>query len=225
MWQTELVHLLGGPSGGGKTRWLIPMLHNQWSKGQKVMGHKVYPCEWAYVPLDRMMASVEQSFETMGIKPYQVNIIPALDAGMTRIGQILDAAEYYQAKLIVIEMFSYLLEGPHTPEAIRDWMGAVGRMLHGTGMTIIGTMEAPKMKPKDFYKNPRQRISGHARWGHMAETVMLAEPNFKDESKRIIGIYTRNDIAEEFDAKFDGGRLVITRKRSRKSIVSDDEIK
>src|SRR5208337_3860389 len=117
-----------------------------------------------------------------------------------------DVAKKMGAKLLVIEMFSYLLPSPfETRDVVRSFMGSVQRMLSQEYMTIIGTMESPKMKPKDVYKNPRQRISGPASWGHCAETILLVEPDPKkpeDSPYRTISIHTRNGSPEIFPAMF-----------------------
>jgi hypothetical protein len=155
--------------------------------------------------MDRPYTSVEATLLSLDLDPQMINIIPAMDMQYKSISEVADCAKQMGAKLLVIEMFSYLLPGPETRENVRAFMGAVQRMLAQTGMTIIGTMESPKMKQRDLYKNPRQRISGPASWGHCAETVMLIEPDPKkaeDSPYRTISIHTRNGQAEIFQAVF-----------------------
>lgn len=212
---TELVHLCAGPSGAGKTRWLLPMLQNEWRRGKDVLGHRSYPVPWAYIAMDRPYVSVEETFLSLDIDPLMVNIIPAMDLGYKSINQVIDHAKKVFAKLLVIEMFSYLLPGPETRESVRDFMGATQRLLANEGMTIIGTMESPKMKPRDAYKNPRQRISGPASWGHCGETIMLVEPDprkAEDSPCRTISIYPRNGKPEIFHGEFGSdGKMHIKR--------------
>ena len=221
MIQTELVHLCGGPSGAGKTRWLLPMVQNQWRLGKPVLGHKSYPVSWCYVPMDRPYSSVEETLLTLKLDPLKINTIPAMDLGYNSITQVLDDAERMGARLVIIEMFAYLLKGPETRESVRAFMGACQRMLAGTGMTIIGTMESPKMRPKDVYRNPRQRISGPASWGHCAETIILIEPDQhkpEDSPYRTIGIHPRNGGAEIYKAIFrrDGTPALATQCKCRR---------
>lgn len=181
------------------------MLQNEWRRGKDVLGHRSYPVPWVYVVMDRPYTSVEATLLSLDIDPLMVNIIPAMDLGYKSISQVIDHAQSLFAKLLVIEMFSYLLPGHETREGVRDFMGAVQRALADTGMTIIGTMESPKMKPKDIYKNPRQRISGPASWGHCGETIILIEPDprqAEDSPNRVISIHTRNGKPEIFPASF-----------------------
>ena len=208
--QKELVHLCAGPSGAGKTRWLLPMLFERWAKGASILGHRSYPVPWAYVPMDRPYASVEQTLKSMSLPPWAIETIPAMDLGYDSINQVIDHAVQLQVKLLVIEMFAYLLKGRQTTESVREYMGAVQRALALHHLTIIGTMESPKMKPRDVYSNPRQRISGPASWGHCAETIIMVEPvaGDPDGPKRTIGIYPRNSRAEVYRAIFrNDGRL------------------
>lgn len=225
--QTELVHLCAGPSGAGKTRWLLPMLYNQWRRGKDVLGHRSYPVPWAYVVMDRPYSSVESTLLSLDLDPQMINIIPAMDMEFKSISQVVDCAKDMGAKLMVIEMFSYLLPGPENRENVRAFMGAVQRMLAQTGMTIIGTMESPKMKQRDVYKNPRQRISGPASWGHCAETIILVEPDPKrpeDSPYRTISIHTRNGQAEMFHGEFRrDGKIHLIPKRVREQIAKLDE--
>jgi hypothetical protein len=181
------------------------MLHNEWRRGKPVLGHTSYPVPMVYIVMDRPYTSAESTLLSLDIDPLMVNIIPAMDLEYRSINQIVDHAKGLGAKLLVIEMFSYLLRGIHTSEAVRDFMGAVQRLLAQEGMTIIGTMESPKMKPKDVYKNPRQRISGPASWGHCCETVILVEPDPRrpeDSPYRTVSIHTRNGRAELYPFEF-----------------------
>jgi len=169
--------------------------------------------------MDRPYISVEATLLSLDIDPLNMKIIPAMDLHYRRITQVLDHAEKLGAKLILIEMFAYLLEGPQTPENVREHMGACQRMLAGSGMTILGTMESPKMRPRDTYRNPRQRISGPAAWGHCAETIIIVEPDPKapeSSPKRIITVLPRNANAEIFQAEFrKNGHLYIVNPNLR----------
>jgi len=155
--------------------------------------------------MDRPYTSVEATLLSLDIDPLMINVIPGMDLGYKSISQVVDHAKGLGAKFLLIEMFSYLLQGTETRDSVRDFMGAVQRLLCDESMTILGTMESPKMKPKDVYKNPRQRISGPASWGHCGETIILVEPNPKlgeDSPYRQISIHTRNGRPEIFHFEF-----------------------
>lgn len=163
--------------------------------------------------MDRSYASVETTLLSLDIDPLDINVIPAVDMGYSSISQVIDHAKRVRARLIVIEMFGYLLQGQHNNDSVRQFMGAVTRALSDEGLTIIGTMPAPKMKPHERYKDPRQRISGPAAWGHCAETIFLVErdPKLPENSpQRVIEVLPRNGAHEIFRARFHkNGRLMM----------------
>src|SRR4051794_13985196 len=45
------VHLLGGPSGAGKTTWLMDFLE-KWQKEEDIFGHKSHPAAFVYIAGD-----------------------------------------------------------------------------------------------------------------------------------------------------------------------------
>jgi hypothetical protein len=81
------------------------------------------------------------------------------------------------------------------------------------GLTVLGIAESPKMKPKEKYGDPRQRISGCTAWASHASTVFLLEPLDNDPSgsnaDRQLWVCRktgpRRKLVTQFDAK---GNLV-----------------
>lgn len=205
---TGEIHLVGGPTGAGKTRWLFDTLL-AWQKGRRILGFESYPCSWAYVSGDRSHASVLRTLKTMDIDPKLIPLIAAMDKRLT-LSQTFDAAQEMQAKLVVIESFGSLVEPPGLSVQVKNFFYSLRPILNATGMTIIGVMESPKMKPKDKYENPRQRISGVATWGHYADTIVLVEPTAakKANSNRMLTVCPRNAPEQQIECTFVNGHLV-----------------
>lgn len=157
---SQEIHLLGGPSGAGKTRFLFHTLL-QWQAGLPILGYKSRPVPWVYVASDRSEQSVYRTLDDLGIEHTRIPIIPAWDEQLT-LNQILGEAGERQAKLVVIEGFGGFVEPPAVNHQVRSYLSAAQRAARSDSMTIIGVMESPKMKPRDKYENPRQRISGVA---------------------------------------------------------------
>jgi RecA-family ATPase len=201
------IHLVGGPTGAGKTRWLFDTLLD-WQAGRSVLGYRSHPCRWAYVSCDRRDASVYRTLETMGIDPKDIPLVGGMSRKLT-LSQILDEVQKMAAKLVVIEAFGGFVDPPNSV-TVRNFFYSFQDILEKTGMTIIGVVESPKMKPKERYANPRQRISGAAAWGHYAETIVLVEPKTPEipNSPRVVTVCPRNASEIRFDAMFEGGRLV-----------------
>lgn len=171
------IHLLGGPSGAGKTRWLLPMLLD-WQKGLPVLGFESFPSSWAYLACDRGKDSICRTLESMNIPAFSIPLISVWDDHLKWV-QILEKATQSKAELIVIESFGSFIEGLQTGTRVKHHISDTYRNLCQRGKTVIGIVESPKQKggTYDRYENPRQRISGAAAWAHFTETVMLVEPS------------------------------------------------
>ena len=167
-------HLLAGPTGAGKTRWLFQTLL-QWQAGLPILGHKSNPVSWVYVAADRSIAAARRTLDDMQIDIDRINCIPAWDRHMT-LAQITDAILAEKAELAVIESFGSFVDPPANSRNVKNFLSAHHQLMSKAGITTIGVMESPKMKPRDRYDNPRQRVSGVASWGHFTETIFVMEP-------------------------------------------------
>lgn len=190
------IHLLGGPTGSGKTRWLFDTL-SDWEQGLPVLGKQSHPVPWVYVAADRTIDGVNRTLDTMEIPRDAFSVIPAWDDHMT-FPNIIDEIEKKHAKLAIIEGFGQFVEPPGHSHQVRTFLCAATTLCKCSDITIIGVVEAPKMKPKDTYANPRQRISGVATWGHHVETIFLMEPanaGSPTDPSRVLTVCPRNNAA------------------------------
>jgi RecA-family ATPase len=208
------IHLVAGPSGAGKTRWLLHTL-KQWETGAPVLGHPSHPCKWAYVASDRSLASVYRTMTGIGVDPATLNIIPAWGKDYKTLPQIFDAVQLAKAKLVVIESFGNFLDqqtGDQKSASVKGFLKAVQSSIEHMHISLIGVMESPKMKPYEKYENPRQRVSGAAAWAHYTETIFLVEPeDVADPGSpaRRLTVCPRNSAGAIYKAAFDScGRLI-----------------
>ncbi len=194
------IHLVGGPTGAGKTRWLLQTMLAV-ARGRPVLGYKSSPRPWVYISADRQEAEVWRTVDSMGLNRVDIPLLPAF-APLKTVGQIFDEAEQRGAQLLVWEGFgSYVGDGAGNA-TVRQWLSSLTYMLRHDALgrirpeplTIIGVVEQPKMKPNAVYANPRQRISGPAAWGHSASTIILVEHQTKDCTGplRVLRIYPRD---------------------------------
>ncbi len=214
------VHLLGGPSGSGKTRLLFDTLLD-WEQGKDVFGYKSHPVNWVYVATDRSIESVHRTLASMGISKERLKIIPAFGKDEKTFCQIMTAISDIEAELAVIEAFGKFVEPPGRSRQVDQFLSACSaatsnRKEHRNGLTIIGVVESPKMKPSEKYELPRQRISGAASWGHFSDTVILVEPSdFKNatNTQRTVTICPRNSKELVLAGGFsESGHLILERK-------------
>lgn len=209
----ELVHLIGGASGAGKTRWLLSTL-KEMENGGSMFGYSIEPFTWAYAAADRPLSEVRVTLESIGLDPYRMNLIPAFGANSKILADIYNEAIDLEVNFLVIEAFASFAQGETMANSrvVKYFLESVQRYIEARELTIIGVVESPKMKPKDKYKNPRQRISGAAGWAHYSSTIMMVE--LEDESdpnnrNRLLYIYPRNLPPMIRHGSFDsGGRIV-----------------
>jgi hypothetical protein len=205
------IHLLAGPSGAGKTTWLLGTLA-EWSLGNDVLGCKSYPEPWVYVSADRGVDSVARTLASMNL-PMPPNIIPAWDKRMTYCA-ILDEIIATKCKFAVIEAFGSFVDPPANSACVKRFLMNISYGARTHDLTFWGVVESPKMKPYEKYENPRQRVSGAASWGHFTETIFLIEPldvgNPKD-GKRALFVCPRQGPGMRLETTYDAqNRLIFT---------------
>lgn len=218
----QSIHLVAGPTGAGKTRWLLEILL-AWDKELPVLGRPTYRCPWLYVSGDRAEIDAVGTMISLGIDPAEIPLLPAFGVmpPMSAL-DVLREVDKLEAQLIVWEGFGQYVESNAGSSAVKRWLNLMTWALthhedkaeRENPLTIIGVMEQPKMKPRDQYLNPRQRISGPAAWGHSASTVVLIEHEDKNckGPLRTVGIYPHHAGPEmEFRASLASGHFVMIR--------------
>lgn len=221
------VHLLGGPSGAGKTRWLLQSLL-EWQQGKDFLGFKSHPVPWVYVAADRSVISVCRTLSGMGINPEDILAIPAWDQQMG-LNEILDKIQASKAELVVWESFGSFVDPPGNGHKVKELLSRINKFCRTHKVTVIGVVESPKQKPYERYENPRQRISGAAAWGHFSETIFLVEPEdfeVADNPYRTLHCCPRNAPALKILLAFDPyGRLLPVQQDEAAEVVKRMEKK
>ncbi len=219
------VHLVAGPTGAGKTRWLLESLL-EWSAGRSFLRFPSHPVPWLYVSSDRTLESFHRTLDSLGITYSRVPTLAAWDMRLSLM-EILDASQGRplvrhpefklpkaaspRAELVVIEMFGSYADGEAiSSRQIAAFLRAMSHITQRDDLTIIGIMEEPKMKPHERYRNPRQRISGPAAWGHHSETIFLVEyANDRDptDPARVLYVCPRNAPGLILEASIEDGHF------------------
>lgn len=208
---TKRVHLLGGTSNIGKSRWLLPTLVG-WSGGKSVMGFSSHPVPWAYVSGDRLLVEAQDTIRSLGIPLESIPIIPAFGQHNKTWIQVLEVASKMNLGLLAWEGFGDLVPPPGLKNQVREFLSAMSAHCCGerssfpNGLTIIGVMESPKMKPSERYKSPRERISGVASWGYHTSSVMLieaADPENVSDPRRVFHASLKNASSFTAQGEFD----------------------
>lgn len=207
------VHLLAGVSDAGKTRFIIPAMLD-FQNGKPFLGYTSHPTPWAYVVGDRTLEEAHDTIRSMGLEPDNIPIIPAFGKDNKSMNQImLSAAQLNPTpQILIIEGFSDLVQGNDTRKDVRLFLSQAAAYCvdpsgFPEGLTILGIVESPKMKPDERYRNPRHRVSGVSSWGFHTSTVLLIEEAKTDHSleteERIIWACMKNSKRRKLGARFD----------------------
>jgi len=171
------VHLITGPSGSGKTRFILETMV-KWHKGEDFWGFKSFPEPWIYVSGDRSKEEAESAAESLGLSPGDIPLLAAYATGVDTLDweKIFNAIIASGKKVIVWEGFGRYVGANPKGFVIDRFLENVIHQVQKYDLAIIGIVEEPKMRPKDRYGNPRQRISGPVAWGHHCSTIITIEP-------------------------------------------------
>jgi hypothetical protein len=202
MFEKGEIHLLSGPSGVGKSTWLMTMIHD-WSIGLDVLGHKSYPAPFAYIVCDRSFALTAMTLDRVGLSKFNIPMF-TIDELKREMGdevltlqRIADFIPY--VKVFFIEAIGYFEPSSNGKamgytENLKYW-GDIRNRYAAKGLTIVATTHSPKAKGKDRYGHSRERVMGSAAHGAAVATIITFD--FADEEKstdkgRIMNISPRN---------------------------------
>lgn len=214
------VHLLAGPSGGGKTTLAFQML-SAMIKGEPFLGRWTRKVKVAYVSGDRPAESVLETQDRCGVT---FPIFSAVDENLvgedllTKIFPRLTAiCNGERPDVIYIDGFTAFVPGGflNNYAIVAKWLASLQRYARKMRITIIGACHATKTKEGEKFTNPRQRIAGSVAWAGFSETVLIIEPldDDKAKDKRIVHILPRNHAEENMILKFNAeGRLTLPDK-------------
>lgn len=191
------IHLVGGPSGAGKTRWLMQLI-NSWQQGHSVFGFDSHPVPYVYVATDRSKASVYATCRDIGLDPESIPILPALDleselSGGYSISWLMKLIDEHfpKAKLLIIEAIGTFVPQGKTNDynEVSKFLRRLSRLCRKRKITIIGIHHTAKEKGKEKYDSPRDKLLGSGGgWSGFSETVFiisLTEPGNPRSIRRI----------------------------------------
>ena len=222
------VHLLAGPSGGGKTTLAFQMLEAM-RTGEPFLGRWTRQVNVAYVSGDRPAESV---LETQDRCLVSFPVFSAVDENLvgedllTKIFPRLTAiCGGVRPDVIYIDGFTAFVPGGflNNYAIVAKWLASLQRWARKMKVTIIGACHATKTKEGEKFTNPRQRIAGSVAWAGFSETVIIIEPldDDKDKAKRIVHILPRNHAEEQMILKFnEQGQLTLPEKVVRAESVT-----
>lgn len=207
---TQEVNLLAGVSDAGKTRWLFHWILD-WADGKKVLGYKTTPVPWVYVSGDRTERNAIRTLQCMGVDPDRIPLIPAFGAQEKSRDKIMEEIAKRGAQFAIIEAFQSLVDAPGHGHQVKSFLSKMSAFTENykmfpNGLTILGVVESPKLKPNERYTDPRQRVSGVSAWGYYSQTIFLIErpdPKATDDPRRVLYVCPKQGKRYELSGAFD----------------------
>jgi hypothetical protein len=221
--QRRLVTLVAGGSGTGKTRWLMKMITETWSKGLPVFGHESFPEPFVYCSGDRPFRSYSFTFEEMQIDINSFPNFSAFDMKMKTQDRIFTYTKEHwpETKFLIIEGYGGMVPGGKVNDytVVNNFLNQAAVLCEKHDITLLGVVHAPKSKPGEEYVSPRQRILGSMAWSSYSEDAILIEhsPDREESEAGVRNLYLllRNAPEEHFKMQFDGGGFLIPMPQDR----------
>jgi hypothetical protein len=197
------VHLIGGPSGIGKTRWIVHLLKD-WLEGKPVLGFKSHPEKMMYFATDRNEESLEETFQALDIGtlfPWKslLNTTQSIDEIIKSHPDV--KLFVFDPIMLFVPDYKYIDYG-----TVATFLRNLTKLCVKYDVTIIGVVHTAKMKEGALFVNPRERLLGSAAWGAYAETLFILGSNdfeHPEKSKiRNVNVLPRNSAEFVIHWKF-----------------------
>lgn len=167
----QQVHIIGGPSGVGKTRWTYWWIKD-WLEGKTIFGYESRPEPTMYLATDRNTASLTETLTTIGCLGLieQQSIVYRTDVSIDMLHR-----RYPHIKVFIIDPISVFVPGYHLNDygIVSSFLRHCSFVCERDEITIIGMIHATKIKEGARLINPRERLLGSAAWGAFAETLFV----------------------------------------------------
>jgi hypothetical protein len=194
------VSLIGGSSGAGKTTLLMPWLEAQ-RKGEKVFGHETFKLPYILMLEDRSARSTRRTMDRLKL---DIDRVPhaMVERGKTLAQEIADVLDRTNPTPAVVffEGLDLAMEDASKMGSVAGTIRAIQKVVSHYHVAFIGSVGAPKMKPKEKYENMRERFFGSTAWGRKAETMIYL--NEEPDGRRKMVILPRHRANEKFTMQF-----------------------
>ena len=213
VWPEGTVHLLAGPSGVGKTTWMLPAIKD-WSEGKPVLGFKSYPKPFVYIMCDRNDTDLQRTLDRLKltnweIPAYSIESLGHNDNYMIEPDTITIESLpriFPWAKVFFIEAYNWFYKGSSKNGAVGDYQATlrfwskVRDHFSQRDLTIIATTHEAK---GNEYTRTRDKVYGNVGQVAVAGTIMTMEFDQKDEDTRYLRIAPRDSKEFTCEYKFD----------------------
>jgi hypothetical protein len=216
------VSLIAGPSGAGKTTWLLQFILSL-KRGERFFGRETNPKPYVFLCYDRSIDGLKRTCRRMRISLKDLNPLrPTDEEAKLSLVQLLEEAvkkpKFKDTKVFFIEGLDMLVPQGKTGDltTVSKFLDSLQRLASRHALTIIGSVGSPKTKPNEKYQSPRDRIFGSVGWGRKVETIIYLEQDTNQpDSLRQLWILPRNGKEEKHVFRWERGRLIETDTQGR----------
>lgn len=210
------LHMICGPQGSGKTRFLLRLIHD-WSQGLPVLGHKSTPAPFVYIDAARDKKSIKVALRSLGISPSDFFIIDWL-ASRQGFSNLLKSIPK-ETEVIFIDNLAMMLASDNAQDPSNSYTGVIKFLstlktwLIENDKTIIFTHTFIKAEVGHKYASPKSKVYGAQAWLQATETTLLFdEENPQDlrDPYRIVDIICKNYQVKDPNRRYrleDSGHL------------------
>jgi hypothetical protein len=210
------VHLLVGPSGAGKTRWLFPMI-SDWLASKQIFERNSYPLPCGYLACDRPAEAAKETLSALALpnmSPDNFPIKSMMDLDKEFHYDCLPTMFSPHVRVIFVEALAALLPNGKINDyhSVLKFFKALYKICTRSNLTIIGSVHQPKMREDESFSHPRDKVLGSVAWAACSDTVILIEPDNPrntQSTRRRMTVLPRNESHFEYTLDFnDLGHLL-----------------
>jgi hypothetical protein len=197
------VHLVGGVSGAGKSRFMLPRLKAQFHC-EPVLGHRTFGHPYLVLLADRDEGALERSLNGMDPEIAEHCVLLADGSGVRGVQAAIEMRYEETGVLpvvVFIEGIDFVLGNVNDADTVGPLMGSLMKVARHYRIAMIGSLGSAKLKTKEQWAAKRSALIGSQAWARRAETVMVIEG--EDDSQRNLTVQSRNGKAEKYSLAFD----------------------
>jgi hypothetical protein len=206
------VHLVGGPSGGNKSTFMIDLLETQ-LKSETFLGHPTFGLPYLILMSDRGSNAHERTAHRMKFDPELIPIkflpsVTGINAAKAMLKEIEAAA--VMPAIVFVEGADMMMENASKMEMVVPFLDAVQKIAKHYNISFICSVGSPKTKQGEGYVSKRDNIFGTVAWGRKTETIVVLQCEGGDDMSplRKLSVLLRNGPPEQYSMKLVNGRLV-----------------
>lgn len=219
---TRTIHLIIGPSGGGKTTWVSQFLIKDWREGVPVLGFASHPKPFCYIVLDRDYYDVRKTWDDVGLTtpgepedfPYVIRREqPGWDNPANLAETIIHDVmqQWPKTRVLFLDGFTSLTpQGKINDYAVvSNFLLKIGRLCSDLDLTAIGLGHTAKLKKDQEIVHDRECSIGSVAFGGYTGSMIKITHDLKDPAARVLSVQPRHAAAKTLQYRFDKGLLVL----------------